>query len=105
MLMEEICWRQKSCSLWLKEGDKNTKFFHRCAKTPRRKNAIGQLAIDGAVFIDPEEINTRIVDFYENLFSEIGVRWHTLDDLPSAIERTEADYLHSAFSEEEVFEV
>jgi hypothetical protein len=26
---EEILWRQKSCVPWLKEGEKNIKFFHR----------------------------------------------------------------------------
>ncbi len=47
MLLEEICWRQKSRSLWLKEGDKNTKYFHRIANSHRRKNLIGQLAVNG----------------------------------------------------------
>ncbi|RVX07796.1 putative ribonuclease H protein [Vitis vinifera] len=35
-LMEEISWRQKSREVWLSEGDRNNKFFHKMANAHRR---------------------------------------------------------------------
>jgi hypothetical protein len=48
-LMEKISWRQKSRVLWLKEGDKCTKFFQQVARANRRNNSIEALLVDGSV--------------------------------------------------------
>ena len=41
--LEEIFWRQKSRELWLKERDKNTRFFHKMANAHRRMNILEKL--------------------------------------------------------------
>ncbi|RVX10791.1 LINE-1 retrotransposable element ORF2 protein [Vitis vinifera] len=49
-LMEETSWRQKSREIWLKEGDKNTGFFHKMANSNRRRNCLKKIKINGLGF-------------------------------------------------------
>lgn len=52
ILQKEISWRQESRVLWLKEGDKCTKFFHRVANSNRRSNSLKSLSINGSISSD-----------------------------------------------------
>jgi hypothetical protein len=70
LLFEETSWRQKSRALWLKEGDKNTKFFHRVANSHRKFNQVDSLNINGIISRNPAEIKEHLVHFYSNLYLE-----------------------------------
>uniref|UniRef100_A0A2N9G078 Reverse transcriptase domain-containing protein n=1 Tax=Fagus sylvatica TaxID=28930 RepID=A0A2N9G078_FAGSY len=102
-LLEEISWRQKSRAIWLKEGDKNTKFFHRLANSHRRYNSISSLLINGEMSTDPNFIADNITHFYTNLYSEEADWRPKLDGIEFLmIPREEAMWLERPFDEEEV---
>jgi hypothetical protein len=59
--LAEISWRQKSKVLWLKEGDNNTKFFHKVANSHRRCNYMEKLEVEGTVFEEDQVIQDQVV--------------------------------------------
>lgn len=67
---EEIFWRQKSRSIWLKQGDNNTSFFHKMANAHHRYSHIDNLVINGRSVTDEESINNKILAFFKSLYSE-----------------------------------
>lgn len=78
---EEIYWKQKAKYKWLKEGDRNTKFFHKIASGRKRKNLITKLMIDGNETIDFETIANATTNFYESLFSQEDISRPRIENL------------------------
>jgi hypothetical protein len=67
---EEVMAKQRSRVDWLKEGDRNTSFFHARASARRRTNKIKALVReDGSLCTDTAEIKVQVENFYGNLFS------------------------------------
>ena len=104
--LEEISWRQKSRILFVKEGDNNTRFFHRVANSHRRTNHIRGLEVDGVLYEDEEEVRSKVVQFYPSLYTESDTWRPFMDGLEFArIEEDERLVLERDFSKEEVVKV
>ena len=63
-LLEEIMWRQKSREVWVKEGDRNTRFFHNMANAHRRHNDSVSLKINGACVNKGQDLQEGVVNAF-----------------------------------------
>jgi hypothetical protein len=67
---EEMMWLQWSCISWLKEGYRNTKFFHRKATGRGKKNKIELLRKDGGMITkDKKEMEGMTTKFFQDLYT------------------------------------
>ncbi|KAF2301233.1 hypothetical protein GH714_021041 [Hevea brasiliensis] len=63
---KESYWRQRAKEFWLKEGDQNTKFFHRKATIRQRKNRIDRLKDDNGNWCDwSTGLEAMITDYFK----------------------------------------
>lgn len=67
---KEIFWRQRAKQFWLRDGDKNTRFFHKYASARKEQNMIKKLKDDSGEWTEKEEeIQGIITKYFENIFS------------------------------------
>ena len=80
--MEEASWRLKSKELLLKEGDRNTRFFHRMTNSHRSWNILRNISINGRRLEEESDIKEGLVAAFQNILFDPGV-WHlSLPELP-----------------------
>jgi exonuclease III len=68
--MEENYWRQKSRSLWLKEGDRNTAYFHKQAEARKQYKAVTEVQVQNKTIADPEGIKQAAYEAFEKLYTD-----------------------------------
>ena len=70
MLREEMMWSQRSRVLWIKCGDRNTKFFHATASNRQKKNRIeGLNDLEGRWREGEEEVEDIILKYFKDIYS------------------------------------
>ncbi|GJX88622.1 ribonuclease H [Tanacetum coccineum] len=67
---EEVMWKQRSRVQWLREGDKNTRYFHTRATSQNKRNSILRLKDEDGRWVDNEDGVCDLVSaYFSNLFS------------------------------------
>lgn len=102
---EEVMWKQRARTLWLKERDKNSSYFHKKASSGLARNTIKGLEDANGVWQTSEEnIENIAVNFYQNLFSTEGITDANmfLDGLEPKVSQHMNDQLLAAFTPKEV---
>ncbi|GKV21933.1 hypothetical protein SLEP1_g31856 [Rubroshorea leprosula] len=104
--IKESMWQQKSRKMWLKEGDANTKFFHRSVNGRRRRNEICSILVNGKQLTGVTEIKEGVAEYFKNIFTEEVWQRPKLDGIGfKQISQADNELLVAPFSEEEVRKV
>ena len=72
LLKEEVKWRQRARIKWIKEGDSNSKFFHRVDNGRRKKNIKFLVLEEGEALSNIDEISGEMLNFFGKLYTNIS---------------------------------
>lgn len=104
--VKECMLRLKSIQLWLKEGDRNSIFFHNFLKERQRRNAITSLEGEYGLVDGVDNIKEEITYYFHASFKEDNFTKPTPESLGfSCLSESDFGWLERPFTEEEVKDV
>lgn len=105
MNQEEIYWKQRAKQFWLKEGDMNTKFFHRYASARKQKNQILKLKDSVGSWVEGDNMRSVIYKYYVNIYKSAGTQEvDFVDGIQKKVTEAQNSLLLKPFESEEVKE-
>jgi hypothetical protein len=111
LMVEEESWRQKSQAIWIKSGDKNTKFFHHYASYRRNKKFIWEIKDEaGKVHLGQQAIKDEAVRHFRSFFNDTGQinmeeRIESVRLFLTFVNAVDVQNLEKEVSKDEIFEV
>ncbi|GKV22646.1 hypothetical protein SLEP1_g32498 [Rubroshorea leprosula] len=94
---------QKARRSWLREGDANTAYYHKCIKSRWRRNEICSILAKGQQCTEVDEIKREIATHFEQAFKE---EWQCRPKIEGAefkmISETQNPFLIAPFTEKEI---
>ncbi|BFG25212.1 hypothetical protein CerSpe_114860 [Prunus speciosa] len=70
LVREEVYWQQRAKVAWLRDGDRNTRFFHQRANTRKQRNNIqGLIDSNGIWKEESAAVQEIVVDYFTHLFT------------------------------------
>ncbi|XP_012452755.1 uncharacterized protein LOC105774741 [Gossypium raimondii] len=102
---DEIYWAQRSRIGWLKESDRNTKFFHMRATSRRKKNDIDRLKDSSGGWVYNNRDKCRVArDYFIDLFQTSTNIVNNMDMscIPKCVNEEMNKNLTKSFTDEEI---
>ncbi|KAL0448870.1 UNVERIFIED_CONTAM: putative mitochondrial protein [Sesamum latifolium] len=97
---EEIMWKQRGKADWLKEGDRNTGFFHEKASHRHRLNRIERLKNSDDLWCHEKvEIQNIIVSYFNELFTSANPSPLIIDEVVNTVERKVSEEMNRSLKE------
>ncbi|KAL5762021.1 hypothetical protein ACOSP7_018285 [Xanthoceras sorbifolium] len=94
--LKERYWRQRSRTLWMKFGNKNTRFFHAKASQRRRKSKILGLMDNNRLWKTKiDDLESVIIGYFGRLFSSSSPSVSVIDSVLSSVDKKVSGWMNS----------